>query len=468
MKYISTRKNKEVLNFKQVTLKGLASDGGLYVPIQWNSINANLANKKLTFQETAYEIINSFVGDTIENSHLNYLIEKSYSTFRKKEITPIRKIDSNNYLLELYHGPTLAFKDVALQFLGNTFERFLKNDKKKLTIIGATSGDTGSAAIDSVKKNKFVDIFILHPYKRVSDFQRKQMTTVNSDNVFNIAIKGTFDDCQDIIKRLFRDDQLNSSLNLGSINSINWTRIMAQISYYIFAYNKIKDTLGNNSLSFSVPTGNFGDAYAGYIAKEKFKIPINKIIIATNKNNILDRFFRTGIYKKDKVYRTISPSMDIQVASNFERLLFDLNSCNGKKINSIMESFKELGFIKVDKDCLNLCKKSFTSYSINEKDTKEKINSVYKKFNIVIDPHTAVGLKAASKYLDANNNDIVITLATAHPSKFTNSVSSILGFNPKLPNGYRDITNIDEDYIILENSYNLVKQYILENTNSKL
>ena len=463
MNYISTRTDKKLLNFKQVTLTGLAPDGGLYVPENWDSINTNLFNSNLSFKKTAYEVIRSFVGKSIDKVQLEFLIKKSYDSFREEEVTTVKKIDNRNYLLELYHGPTLAFKDIALQFLGNTFETFLNNNKKKLTIIGATSGDTGSAAIDAVKNNKLVDIFILHPYERVSDFQRRQMTTVNSKNVFNIALKGTFDDCQNIIKELFRDNDLNKNLNLGSINSINWTRIMAQITYYIYVYNKVRNENRIADISFSVPTGNFGDAYAGYIAKEKFGVPIKKIIIATNKNNILDRFFRTGIYKKDKVFSTISPSMDIQIASNFERLLFDINHKNGNKINELMKNFKNSGLIKVDKNCFKTAKNSFTSYSVSEIRTKERIKETFEKFNLVIDPHTAVGLEASQKYLLANNEDIVITLATAHPAKFSGAVRNSLGFNPDLPLGYADIFSLKEKYQVLDNSYKLIKNYVLNN-----
>ncbi len=462
MKYTSTREDKELLNFKQVTLKGLASDGGLYVPKNWKQPNLKFSNTDITFEKTAYEIIKYFVGKSLDNQLLKKLISRSYKSFRNKEITTLKQLDKNNYILELYHGPTLAFKDIALQFLGNAFEVFLKKDKKKLTIIGATSGDTGSAAIDAVKNNKFSDIFILHPYKRVSDFQRKQMTTINSNNVFNIALKGTFDDCQDIIKKLFVDKELNQSVNLGSINSINWTRIMAQITYYIYAYNKVKKETGSSNISFSIPTGNFGDAYAGYIAKEKFNIPIKKLIVATNKNNILDRFFRTGIYKKDKVFSTISPSMDIQIASNFERLLYDLTNESGEKVSKFMNSFKEKGVIKVEKKHFEKTKESFISFSVNEADTMKRIRKTFNKFNMVIDPHTAVGLEAAGRYLDEYPNDIVVTLATAHPSKFSKSVNSILGFDPNLPFGYKSILNLKENYQVLDKSYNLVKKFILK------
>ncbi len=462
MKYISTRADKKLLDFKEVTLKGLASDGGLYVPNNWKKTNLNLVGKNYSFEKTAFETIKSFVGKDIENNVLRKLIKKSYSTFRKKDITTLKKIDDKNFILELFNGPTLAFKDIALQFLGNTFETFLKEKRKKLTIIGATSGDTGSAAIDAVKNNKFVDVFILHPYGRVSEFQRKQMTTINSSNVFNIGLKGTFDDCQNLIKKLFGDDDLNQSLNLGSINSINWTRIMAQITYYIYAYNKVKKLTGNTNISFSIPTGNFGDAYAGYIAKEKFKIPIDKLIVATNKNNILDRFFRTGSYKIDQVYKTISPSMDIQIASNFERLLYDINHYNGIAVNELMNRFNEKGTIKIKKECFDNVNKSFKSFSINETETKKRIKHTYNNHKYIIDPHTAVGLEASNKYLKEYREGIVVTLATAHPSKFSESVSSILGFEPKLPNGFKNILHLKEKYEVINNSYNSVKNYILK------
>ena len=463
MKYTSTREDKSLLNFRQVTLKGLAADGGLYVPKKWKESNISLADKSTTFNQTAFETIKHFVGKSLDEKFLKRIIKKSYESFREKEITTLKQLDNNNFVLELFHGPTLAFKDIALQFLGNTFDVFLKNEKKKLTIIGATSGDTGSAAIDAVKSNKSSDIFILHPYKRVSEFQRKQMTTVNSKNVFNIALKGTFDDCQNIIKKLFRDNELNKNLNLGSINSINWTRIMAQITYYIYAYNKIKSETGKANISFSVPTGNFGDAYAGYIAKEKFRIPIKKLIIATNKNNILDRFFRTGMYYKDKVFTTISPSMDIQIASNFERLLYDITNENGEKVSELMHDFKKKGVIKVEKKYFEKTKESFISFSVNERLTKKRIIKAYSKFNMVIDPHTAVGLQASNEYLKEYPKDIVVTLSTAHPSKFSKSINSILGFQPDLPQGYKNIFNLEEKYKVIDNSYNLVKDFILKN-----
>ena len=464
MNFISTRNNSEALSFKEVTLKGLADDGGLYVPNKWPLINAAIFKNNMNFEELAFLVIKSFIGDSLEEKKLKTIINSSYNSFSNKEITPLRKLDNNNYLLELYHGPTLAFKDIALQFLGNLFDLFLEGTKKKLTIIGATSGDTGSAAIEAVKSNDNADIFILHPYKRVSEFQRRQMTTVLSNNVHNLAIKGTFDDCQNIIKKMFRDKKLNSKLSLGSINSINWTRIMAQITYYIYGYNKVKKMTNSKNICFSIPTGNFGDAYAGYIAKMKLNIPIKKLIVATNSNNILDRFFKTGSYKKQEVYKTISPSMDIQIASNFERLLYDICDFNGKKVSDLMNEFKEANIIKFSIKDLNTIKKQFTSFSVNEALTNNAIESTYNNYKVVIDPHTAVGLAAANQYTSENKEDVVITLATAHPAKFSESVESVLGFNPKLPNAYNDIFSLKEKYQVFNNSYQDISDYIMSNS----
>ena len=261
---------------------------------------------------------------------------------------------------------------------------------------------------------------------------------------------------------MFVDGSLKKKINLGSINSINWTRIMAQISYYIYAFNKVRDITGKNNVSFSVPTGNFGDAYAGFLAKEKLKIPINKIIVATNSNNILDRFFRTGTYKRGNVYKTISPSMDIQIASNFERLLYDTNNLDGELVEDLMDNFRDRNLIKVSKECLDYAKKSFTSFSINERNTIQSIKKIYEDFNIIVDPHTAIGLNAANKFLSKNKDEIVISLATAHPAKFSESVYSILGINPEIPDNYQDIFKLNEKYEIIDNSYEVIRSYIIK------
>ena len=460
MIYKSTRGLTKNISFKDATLKGLAEDGGLFVPESWKNINFDFNKNNLTFEETAYKVLKSFTDNSINDKKLKDIIYNSYSKFSNKDVTPLKKISENQWILELFHGPTLAFKDIALQLLGNLFEYYLKVDNKKLIIVGATSGDTGSAAIDAVKNNTNIKIIILHPHKRVSEFQRRQMTTVKSENVYNIAIKGNFDDCQKLIKEIFQDSELNKQTKLGSINSINWTRIMAQISYYIFAYFKQKKINKNKDIVFSVPTGNFGDAYAGYLAKSKFNVPIKKIIVATNKNNILDVFFRTGTYAKTDVSKTLSPSMDIQVASNFERLLYDLSPINNSGIYDLMTKFNKIGHLRVNKNIYKKTVEHFCSYTVSEKETLNTIRSIFNKTKIIIDPHTAVGFCATSKYIKNNNNVDAITLATAHPSKFSEAVHKAIGIIPSLPSNFKNIYDLEEDYQILKNDYLIVKDYI--------
>ena len=461
MFYKSTRGSSEELSFKEVTLTGLASDGGLYVPRDWNNLKYLKKKRNRTFQDVIYFVISQFIGNSIDKNILKKIIKNSYDNFSSKEITPLQNIKSNHSILELFHGPTLAFKDIALQLLGNLFNYYLEEDSKHLTIIGATSGDTGSAAIEAVKGVKNINIFILHPYNRVSEFQRRQMTTVKNNNVFNIAVKGNFDDCQAIVKNLFQDKLLNKKIKLGSINSINWTRIMAQISYYIYAFSKIQDYKFNKNVVFSVPTGNFGDAYAGYLALAKFKVPIKKIIVATNKNDILDRFFKSGRYSKRKVVETISPSMDIQVASNFERLLYDLNSSNGRVIYEAMKHFKENDYIQIDNEQLIKASNIFCSYSVTEKETIDTMKTIYNNNSIILDPHTAVGVKASENYMKKDKDSHIITLATAHPSKFSGSVRKAIGIKPNLPKNFSNILKLVEKYEVLDNNYETIRDFIL-------
>ena len=365
--------------------------------------------------------------------------------------------------MELFHGPTLAFKDIALQLLGNLFNFFLEKNNNQINIIGATSGDTGSAALEAVKNNQKINIFILHPVNRVSDFQRRQMTTVKSSNVFNIGIKGTFDDCQYIVKKLFNDKDTKEK-KFASINSINWTRIMAQITYYIYAVMQI-NLYETKKISFSVPTGNFGDAYAGYLAKSKLNATIEKIIIATNENDILDRFFKTGEYCKSNVKSTNTPSMDIQVASNFERLLYDILNEDSKQVMKIMKNFESKNSLFIKKNTNEKILESFNSFSINQKRTLEVIRNVYEKYNIILDPHTAVGFAASLDYLEKNSKGhTVVSLATAHPAKFSNAVVKAIGKKPILPKKYENIFELEEKCEVLDNNYKLVKDFILKNT----
>ena len=463
MKYISTRNNNTFIDFERVSLKGLASDGGLYLPKDWcDDGNFKFSKKEIFFESIAYNIFKNFIGDAIKHSELKNIISLSYKKFDSKEGTPLQKLEDNHWLLELFHGPTLAFKDIALQFLGNLFNFFLEKNDNKINIIGATSGDTGSAALEAVKNNKNINIFILHPLNRVSEFQRRQMTTVKSQNVYNIALKGNFDDCQYIVKKLFNDNDAKEK-KFASINSINWTRIMAQISYYVYAFQKLS-LEKYEKISFSVPTGNFGDAYAGYLAKSKFNIPIEKIIVATNENDILDRFFRSGKYYKNKVKATNSPSMDIQVASNFERLLYDIFNEDSKKVSLVMKDFELNNSLFVDQNSNKKILDNFISFSIDQTKTLQVIRNVYKKHNFILDPHTAVGYAASSSYLEEYSDHTAVTLATAHPAKFSEAVFEAIEEKPPLPSRYKNIFELEEKYKVFDNDYSLVKDYIFKNT----
>ena len=382
------------------------------------------------------------------------IIKDSYKNFRNEEVVEIKKID-NFYLLELFHGPTLAFKDIALQVIGNMYEKLLKKINKKINIIVATSGDTGAAAIDAIKGRKNINIFVLHPKDKISEIQRKFMTTVKENNVFNIAVEGNFDDCQNLVKSMFIDNKFKNKINMSGVNSINWARIISQIVYYFYAYFKIKEK--DKKINFSVPTGNFGDVYAGYISK-KMGLPINRLIVATNQNDILRKAINTGQYKIEKVVQTISPSMDIQVASNFERLIFDTNSNNDLDIKEKMKNLKEKNFFKIDKNQLEKIKNNFVSESLNEKETYNSIKDFYSKYNIILDPHTAVGYGVLEKI---SCEGINVILGTAHPCKFPEAVYKAINLKPDLPKEFSHIVNEKEKYDVIENNIEKIKKAIL-------
>lgn len=458
MKYISTRGNSRPISFEDVVIAGLAPDGGLYVPQEYPCFDKSQisAMKNLSYQELVFKIISPFVAGAIEDTDLQKIIDKSYKNFRHEQIAPLVKIDENEYILELFHGPTMAFKDFALQFLGNLFDFILKKRKQKVTIIGATSGDTGSAAIEGCKNCENLSIFILHPHNRISDVQRKQMTTVVSDNVFNIALESSFDDCQDMVKAMFNDQSfLKGKSKAVAINSINWCRIMAQIVYYFYAGLKLGSP--EKQVSFSVPTGNFGDVFAGYIAK-RMGLPIKQLIVATNTNDILDRFIKNNDYSKGSLVKTLAPSMDIQIASNFERLLFDIHDNDGNKILQMMEEFRKSG-LSIDNNKLNLLRETFSSYKVDDEMICKTISSVYKKSNIVVDPHTATGIYASKK---CNNDSKIpmINLATAHTAKFPDALTKANVSKPPMPNEFLNLMQGEEKMEIMPNQINLVKDYI--------
>ncbi len=451
MKYISTRGNEKEYSFGEVFLKGLADDGGLYVPKSLKKYSSAelLKLKNLNYNELSTEIISQFSGDFISREELSLLIKKSYSTFREKEVVKISNVGETK-LLELFHGPTLAFKDVAMQFIGNLYEYYLKKNDRKINIVVATSGDTGAAAIDAIKGKSNLNIFVLHPNNRISYVQRKIMTTVQDKNVFNIAIDGNFDDCQNIVKSMFSDLEFSKSINMSGVNSINWARIIAQAVYYFYSYLK----LGKKIISFSVPTGNFGDVFAGYIAK-KMGLPIDKLIVATNENDILHRAISKGDYVSKEVKETLSPSMDIQLASNFERLIYYVNNSDSEKTAEIMKKIKQNSY-QIEKNNLDIIQKDFLSESCNEQETLDIIKKNYEENNIILDPHTAVGVGALKKL---SFNDCVV-LSTAHPCKFPDAISNAINKHEKLPKELQHVLDKDENFQVLKNNTEDVKNFI--------
>jgi len=458
VRYISTRGDAPTLNFEEVVLTGLARDGGLYVPETWPQMSAddirNLAGK--TYAEVAAEVLQPFLGDCISPEDFRAMTEKAYGTFAHKAVVPLTQLSENDFLMELYHGPTLAFKDVALQLLGLLYDHLLSRRGKRVTIIGATSGDTGSAAIEACRGRDAVDIFILHPKGRVSDVQRKQMTSVLDSNVYNIAIDGDFDDCQAMVKAMFNDHDFRDELGVSAVNSINWARVMAQIVYFVTAAVSLGGP--DRSVSFSVPSGNFGDVYAGYCAT-KMGLPVDQLIVATNRNDILARFFNSGSYRKEGVDPTVSPSMDIQVSSNFERLLFDLCAQNGATVQDYMRKLDAEGGFDIDMKQLNQI--IFSAGNCSEEETLETIRKTLEESDKLVDPHTAVGLKVAE---DCRKDQAIpmVTLSTAHPAKFPAAVEKASGVYPQLPAHMADLFGREEKLVDLPNDLVTVQAYIRE------
>ena len=456
MKYISTRDNSREYNFEQVFIKGLADDGGLFVPKEVKKYSAKQidALSNMSYQNLAKEIIYPFIGDFMTVNELSDIVDKSYSVFRKDNVVDLIKLGDTK-ILELFHGPTLAFKDIAMQLLGNFYEHYLKKNNKNINVVVATSGDTGAAAIDAIKGKKNMNIFVLHPHEKVSLVQRKLMSTVKEKNVFNIAIEGNFDDCQNLVKSMFADKEFSNSINMSGVNSINWARIIAQAVYYFYTYFQIQD---KRPINFSVPTGNFGDVYAGYLSK-KMGLPINKFIVATNKNDILHRAISNGNYEAESVSETNSPSMDIQIASNFERLIYDLNDCDDNETRTIMHGIKENGKYIISKDKMEKINKDFLSASMSENEILDTIKEVHIKYDIILDPHSAIGFGSLNKVnLEGNN----IVLATAHPCKFPEAIDKSIGIKSELPDELKYVMGEKENYDIISNNLSKTQQYIKE------
>ena len=459
MRYISTRGEGRELSFEEVLLSGLATDGGLYFPKTWPTIEHKELESfaQMSYQEIAFAVMKRFTGDTFTDQKFKEMIKLAYSGFDHKAICPLVQLSENHFLLELFHGPTLAFKDVAMQLIGQMFDYVLRRKNLRAAIVAATSGDTGSAAMAAFKHSELADIFVLFPEGRVSEVQRRQMTTLGCRHIHALALDGNFDDCQVLVKQMFNDFKFRKQVNLTGVNSINWARVMSQIVYYFTAAT----TLGapNRRVSFTVPTGNFGDIFAAYVAK-KMGLPLDRLVIASNQNDILHRTVLTGAYSKQGLKKTISPSMDIQVASNFERLLFDLYGGRSEPVKMLMQSLDQSGNFKLSSVVLDKLRESFSSGTASELDTLETMKHALENFGELICPHTAVGLTVANQVLKDNKGSPMITLATAHPAKFPDAVVQSTGVSPVLPAQYNDLFSKKEVVTKVKNSLNEVKTII--------
>ena len=460
MRYISTRGGIAPLGFQDAVMMGLARDGGLLLPETLPTIEASVLDRwqRLPYQYLAREVLALFIDDIPAND-LEELVERSYASFAHPQVTPVCK-QGEVYILELFHGPTLAFKDVALQLLGNLFEYILTRTGGFMNILGATSGDTGSAAIAGVRGKNNINIFILHPHGRTSPIQALQMTTVLDPNVFNIAVHGTFDDAQGIVKEIYNDLAFRDSYCLGAVNSINWARVLAQVVYYVYAYLKLRKS-GSDSIDFSVPTGNFGDIFAGFVARKLLPAGcIHTLILATNANDLLTRFVTQGDYSRGQVIATSSPSMDIQIASNFERYLYYLRDGDGAQVRRDMEGFAATGVLDLSA-CKERVAQDFRSRSVSEAETIATIGDFHRQHGYLLDPHTAVGVKAALELRDPQRP--VVCLATAHPAKFGAAVAQAIGNEPPLPPALADLTAKESRCVVLDAKTAIIRDFISEN-----
>jgi threonine synthase len=459
MQYQSTRGQAPILDFRGVTLAGLATDGGLYLPMHWPQLSRETLEglASASYLDTAFTVIRPFTEGALTDAELKQLLADAYGDFGHAAVTPLVQLDHRQWLLELFHGPTLAFKDVALQLLGGLFAKFLGTDEK-ITIVGATSGDTGSAAIEAVAGRPGITIFMLHPEGRVSDVQRRQMTTVAAPNVFNIALAGSFDDAQALVKALFNDQSFRAEQQLSAVNSINWARLLAQIVYYVYA--AVRLGAPHREVAFSVPTGNFGDVFAGYCA-QRMGLPVSKLLVATNVNDILARALNAGDYSVGTVAPTVTPSMDIQVSSNFERLLFDLHGRDGQALAATMQSFEKTGRMALTDAQRTEAARLFRAERVDEPDMMGALQWAHANCGQLLDPHTAIGL-AAARRAEAGIAGPIVTLATAHPAKFPDAVERASGTRPGLPRRVAHLFDRAERYDRLPADADALKAYIRE------
>ncbi|BCH53533.1 threonine synthase [Agrobacterium vitis] len=457
MDFISTRGEAPALNFCDALLAGLARDGGLYLPSEWPKMRKRdiRALRGKTYQEVAFAVLKPFVDGEIKDAALQAMIHDAYATFRHPAVAPLVQTGPNSYILELFHGTTLAFKDVAMQLLGRLMDHVLRERGQRATIVGATSGDTGGAAIDAFAGLDNIDMFILFPKGKVSPVQQRQMTTSKAQNVRAVAIEGNFDDCQDLVKAMFNHVAFRDKVQLSGVNSINWARIMAQVVYYFTAALSLGGP--DRKISFTVPTGNFGDIFAGYVARE-MGLPIDKLVIATNDNDILARTLKTGRYEMRGVMATSSPSMDIQISSNFERLLFEASDRNAGEIRSQMASLKQSGAFEIKPDTLKTIQKLFRAGRATEKEVAKTIATTLAETGYLLDPHTACGVAVASKFEKPQSP--MVTLATAHPAKFPAAVKSASGIDPALPTWLADLMDREERFDVLAGELEVVEAFI--------
>ena len=463
MLYKSTRGQSPEVSFSEVLLGGLAPDGGLYMPTSIPKFSIQEINdfKDLQFHELATEILFPFVEGDINKEIFSDLVQETYKVFEVNDVVELVELEKNRQVLELFHGPTLAFKDVAMQLLGSLLDHFAKEQGKKIAVLGATSGDTGAAAISACSRHANVEVFILYPHNKVTDIQRRQMTTSGSSNVYPLAIESDFDGCQSVVKRIFLDKDFHiDSTRFIAANSINWARCMTQSVYFFWAYLKLREK--NKDLIFSIPSGNFGHAYAGWIAKQ-MGLPIKKLLIATNSNDVLHKLFSENNYEKSSVDQTLAPSMDISVASNFERLLYNLHDNNPDVLSSIMAQFPEKP-ISIPKERWDLVVKFFSSDRCSDQEIKEQIKKTYEESSYLLDPHTATGVRASNNL--ESKDELVVTMATAHPAKFGEAIEgAIPGHDLNIPKRLNIVFDKEESYEVLSEDYEEVKQFILSNVN---
>ncbi len=465
MHYVSTRGAAPVLLFDDVLLAGLARDGGLYLPEVWPRFSrAEIRDLRgLPYPELAHRVMTPFIGKTIPEADFADIVAEAYAGFDHSAVAPLKQLGHNRWLMELFHGPTLSFKDYALQVVGRLFDHVLKARGERVTIVGATSGDTGSAAIEACRDRDAIDIFILHPKGRVSDVQRRQMTTVDSPNVHNLAIEGTFDDCQDLVKAMFNETAFRDQFSLSAVNSINWARIMVQIAYYFAA--AVALGAPDRRVTFSVPTGNFGNVFAAYGARQ-MGLGIPKLVIGSNSNDILTRFFTGGRMEMSTVVPTLSPSMDIQISSNFERLLFEYYGRQGKRLAPVMERFRKDGAVDFGQTRWQRMRKLFTGHRLDDTETRNEIRRVFEQTGEMLDPHSIIGYVAGETLVDPRDSAMV-AMATAHPAKFPDAVEAATGVKPVLPPRLDDLFDREERYDVLPNEIDAVKNLIVERLGGK-